>query len=125
MEIFSKFTTPGAIFLLTLASGFWLSYAGKPLNAALFNIHKLVALGAVVLAGIEIYKLFKSMDAPTLVILLVVVAGLCVVALFATGALISLEKLDFGLMLAVHRAAMLLLPVALAAALYLIGGMTS
>jgi hypothetical protein len=48
---------------------------------------------------------------PLLVIALVV-AGLCVVALFASGAMISIGKLDYTLTLTIHRVAPVLLVIA-------------
>ena len=56
MEIASKFIAPGIVFLLTLVFGFWLNNSGKPYNGILFNIHKLIALGAVVATAMQIYN---------------------------------------------------------------------
>lgn len=36
----------GVFFLFILLSGFWVSRAGKPYNSLIFNIHKLIGLGA-------------------------------------------------------------------------------
>ena len=36
----------GIFFLFILLSGFWLSRSGKPYNGLIFNIHKLIGLGA-------------------------------------------------------------------------------
>ena len=88
----TKFILPVIIFLLTLVSGVWLSNAGKPYNNAIFTIHKLIALGAVVLAAIQIIRGFKTAGASPLTIMLFILAILAAIALFATGALMSLEK---------------------------------
>jgi metallo-beta-lactamase class B len=110
METLSRFTYPGVLFLLTLAFGFWLSRVGRPYHGILFNVHKLIALGAVVTAVIQFTKMPGLIDAPILITGLLVVVGLCVVALFASGALMSAGKMDYALMQAVHR----VMPVALA-----------
>lgn len=60
MDAITKFTIPGIVFLLTLASGFWLSRGGKPLNGVIFNIHKLIALGAVVATAVQLFKLLET-----------------------------------------------------------------
>jgi predicted CDP-diglyceride synthetase/phosphatidate cytidylyltransferase len=109
MELANRFITPGILFLLTLAFGFWLSHAGKPYNGILFNVHKLIALGAVVLAGIQFYKMLHTFDG--LLVVLLFLLALCVIALFASGALMSAGKLDYALMLTIHRIAPLVLAV--------------
>jgi hypothetical protein len=120
METASRFITPAILFVLTLASGIWLSSAGKPLHPVIFTLHKLIALGAVVLTAIQIYYIFKSTPVQTLVIVLVILTGVCVVALFATGAFMSIGKNSYDLMLAIHRVALVLAPIAMAAAIYLL-----
>jgi hypothetical protein len=122
MDTFSKFITPGIVFLLTLVFGVWLSLAGKPYNGILFNIHKLIALGAVIATAMQLYKILKNTDIQVLVIALVIVAGLCVVALFVTGALMSLGKLSYDVMLAIHKIAPVLVVIAMAVTVYLLAG---
>jgi hypothetical protein len=109
----SKFMLPGIAFILTLVFGFWLSHLGKPYNGLLFNIHKLIALGAVVVMVIQVYKLLKGTESQALVIVALVVAALCVIALFASCALMSLGKLDYAFMLTVHRVASVVLVIAM------------
>jgi len=116
MDTISKFSLPVLLFLLTLAFGFWVSKVGKPYNGALFNVHKLIALGAVVFAVIQISKTGAA-GSPLLVVALVV-AGLCVVALFASGALMSMDKLPYSFTLTTHRIAPILLVIA--SAVYLL-----
>jgi len=112
MESLSKFFLPGALFLGVLVFGFWLSHVGKPYHGLLFNIHKLLALGAVILAVIEFVKITRS-GSPEFVMGVLVIAALCVVALFVSGALLSAGKLDYVLMLTIHRIALAVLIVGL------------
>jgi hypothetical protein len=116
MDTISKFSLPLLLFLLTLAFGFWLSKVGKPYNGILFNVHKLIALGAVVFAVIQIFK--TGVAGPLL--LIVALAGFCVVALFASGALMSMGKLDYALTLTIHRIAPVVLIIAMGLAVYLL-----
>ncbi len=62
MDTFSKFMTPEIVFLLTLVFGVWLSLACKPYNGILFNIHKLIALGAVIATAMQLYKILENTD---------------------------------------------------------------
>jgi hypothetical protein len=118
MADLSRFISPGILYLLTLVFGFWLSSKGKPYLGILFNVHKLVALGAVVVAGIQFSQMLNTINPTLVIIVLLVVAVLCVVALFTSGALMSMGKLDYNLTLTIHRIAPVVLAVAMALAVY-------
>lgn len=111
MELANIVFITGILFLLTLVFGFWLSRAGKPYNGLLFNVHKLLALGTVVLAGIQYPKTLHAPDWQ-LVVLLATMA-LCAIAVFTSGALMSAGKMDYALMLTIHRIAPVVLVVGL------------
>jgi hypothetical protein len=118
MVTLSNFTLPGILFLLTLVFGFWLSHAGKPYNGLLINVHKLIALSVVVLMIIQLSKILKSTDPVALITVLLIVAAVCVVAVFASGGLMSAGVLDYSLMLIIHRVSTPVLMIALALASY-------
>jgi hypothetical protein len=113
------FLIPGVAFVLTLASGLWLSHAGKPLNAAIFNVHKLIALGAVVAAAIQTYHALKITEAQALLTALLIVVALSIVTLFVTGALMSIGKPAYSILLTLHNVAPFVAVIAGAAAIYL------
>jgi hypothetical protein len=121
MNTITRFAIPGIALLLTLAFGLWVSNAGKPYNGILFNIHKLIALGAVVLAIIQLTQTLKGTDSLVLIIVLLVLAGLSVIALFATGALMSMEKLSYTLTLTIHRVASVVIVLSMTPVVYLLG----
>ena len=118
VDTLSKFTAPGFLLLLTLAFGVWLSLSGKPYNGILFNFHKLVAVGAVVVIVIQLYPLLKGTALQIFLTVVFIVAGLCVLTLFFTGAMMSAGKLDYGMMLTIHRVALVLIVVAIGATVY-------
>jgi hypothetical protein len=120
MVMLSKISLPGSILFLTLVFGLWLSLAGRPYNGLLFTIHKLVALGMVIVTAAQVYQVFKVTDAPALVIAALVLAGICVVALFATGAWLSIGPQRYDLMLTIHRIALVVVTVTMAAIVYLL-----
>lgn len=119
MEVLSDFLVPGIVFLLTTVFGFWLSKLGKPYNGALFNVHKLLALGAVIAGGIQVARMLRSVDMQTLVFILWMVAGLSVFALFVSGAVMSMDKLDYSIMRGIHRVAPVVMILAAVWAVYL------
>lgn len=120
MEMLSKFTIPGALFLFTLVFGFWLSYSGKPYHGLLFNAHKLIALAGVVIAVVQLSKSIHSDATTTWLVLSLVTGTLSILALFISGALMSAEKLDYTLMLSIHRVAPIILSLAAAGVLILL-----
>ena len=122
MDMLPESITPGIAFLLTLAFGIWLSNSGKPYNGILFNIHKLVALGAAILTAGQLFEVLKDTGIQVVPILLIVIAVVCVVALFATGALMSMDKLSYRVTLTIHRLAPLVAAIAMAATVYLLAG---
>ena len=90
------------LLLLTLASGFWLSSAGKPLNSWIFNLHKLIALGAVIYSAVILAGLFKVSANQAVFSLMLILAAVCVIALFATGAIMSIGRGNYTLMRIIH-----------------------
>jgi hypothetical protein len=122
MDMLSKFLTPGIIFLLTLVSGLWLSRTGKPLNTAIFTIHKLIALATVIFTGMAIYNLIKNTQIQFLIAALIVVVALCVLALFVSGALLSRDKPLNDNLLTIHKAAPFLVVISIVATLYISAG---
>lgn len=121
MDTLTKFTLPGIALLLTLVFGIWLSSSGKPYNSILFNIHKLIALGAVIVTIIQLAQVLRGADSLALIIALLAVAGLCAIALFASGALMSMEKMDYRLTLTIHQIAPVVMIIAMVLVVYLLG----
>jgi hypothetical protein len=122
MDIVARFVTPGIVFLLTLASGFWLSRRGKPLKTGIFTLHKLIALAAAVVTALQIFDALKIVEVQPILIALLSVIGFCVVALFATGALMSANRPGDRSLLTIHRIAPLLAVVAGVLVIYLLSG---
>jgi hypothetical protein len=115
MENYAKFILPAGVFLLTVASGFWLGHAGKPLNQAIFSIHKLIAMGAVIDTGVQIARIFQATEIQTSLLFLLIISALCVLVLFATGALMSIGKASYSLMQAIHAITPIPLVIAITA----------
>lgn len=122
METAAQFMVPGIIFLLTLASGVWLSRSGKPYHTIIFNSHKLIALATVIFTTVQIARQLRTTEIQVTVILLVVLIGLCVLALFVTGALMSLEKPMHHLYLTIHRVSPIFGVISLAMTIYILAG---
>ncbi len=113
MSEFSHFLSPVLVFVLIVVFGFWLRIKGKPYNGVLFNLHKLLALGNVIITGMTINRLIAGNDIPALLSIFLALAGITVIALFATGTLMSINKLDYGLVRTVHRVSVIALVLVL------------
>ncbi len=116
----SRFAIPGIVFILTLAFGFWLSRLGRPYKGLLFNVHKLIALTAVIVTVVQLVKILEGADLSALSVALLVLAALCVMALFVSGALMSAGKLDHALLHVIHRVALAALVIVLPSAVFLL-----
>ena len=87
-----EFYPTGGLLVLIAAFGIWVSRTGKPYNGLLFNIHKLIALGAVILTAIRIFRLDPIETFPSLALLLLGLAVLGTAVLFVTGAVLSIQS---------------------------------
>lgn len=93
----------GLGFVLTLISGVVLSNFGRPLNSAIFGIHKIIAVATIVLLGMNIRTLYRMVDVQTLNQNLIVVTALLLLALVVSGALLSFDKLAVQAVLRIHQ----------------------
>lgn len=103
MDTLSKFSIPTIGFLVTVGFGFWLSRVGKPYNVHLFNIHKLIAPGAVIITSMRVYEALKGAPAQVFVIGFIIVTGLGVVALFVSGAFLSIGSVKYEVVKLIHN----------------------
>jgi hypothetical protein len=103
MNITMKITTVGVLFLLIVLSGVWLTNTGKPYNPVVFNVHKLISVAGVIVTGIFVYKLLRSIEISPLLWTVTIVTGLLFIILLVTGGLLNLDKPFYDLMRTIHR----------------------
>ena len=124
--IVSRPVIAGLLLLFTLISGVWLSNSGKPLSVAIITIHKLIALATVIVTAGYVYHLYRAADVRAFVeLVLIAVAGLLILALFISGALLSLGKPMLGAILRIHQVAPLLALAFSAMTIYLLASSKS
>ena len=123
MDILFKFLTPIIGFLVTVAFGVCLGKIGKPYNGILFNIHKLIALGTVIIASLQVYKIFKVNGPQSLLLVSLTGAVICVLALFASGAFLSIGNVKYETAKLVHNIALAGIVIAAGSSMYLLSGM--
>ena len=117
----SRLILPGSIFLLTLASGFWLSNSGKPYSTLIFTIHKLIALAAIIATAVTIQNLHKTAELRLAVeVSAIVITTLLFLGLLISGGLLSIEKSVPAAIQTIHHVAPYLAVISTAATFYLL-----
>lgn len=115
MGITGKIILTAALYLLAIGLGIWLSHSGRPLNAALSAVHKLVALAAAMFSAVTFSAVLKGVGYN---LVLLTLLGACIVVLIATGAVLSGNKKRNKMLLLVHNCATALAILCMAGALY-------
>jgi len=103
MSITLKISGIIILFIGMIFSGVWLAKAGKPYDSTWFNIHKIVSLIAVVLAGIQAYSLCKASAHPQVVWVLMIITALLFLILLVSGGLMNTDTSVQQLLQLVHR----------------------
>jgi hypothetical protein len=114
----------GLFFLLILFSGYWLSRSGKPYSTIVFNIHKLVAVAAVVLLGITVYRIHRAGALSAIELLAAIVTGLFFLGTMVTGGLLSIpiDKAMPAIVRKLHQVTPYLTVLSTAVTLYFLRG---
>lgn len=122
--ISTKLIAAGILFLLTLISGVILSRSGRPFSIGLITIHKLIALGTMVLIGMAVYQLYKTADGKVIIEMSVmIITGILFLSLIATGALLTREEMQLPeVVIRIHQVAPLLALVSSSISVYLLVG---
>ena len=109
----NKLIIAGILFLLTIISGVIVSHSGKPLSIGLVTLHKLIAVGTVVLTGMAVNQLYKTVDGKAFIEMsLVVISAILFLALIATGAFLTREEMQLPeIVLKIHQMAPLIVLV--------------
>jgi hypothetical protein len=88
----SRVVWTGALFILVILSGFWLYRSGRPINTVVLTIHKLIALGTLILIGVTVYQFHQIAALSATTWIAVVVTGVLFITTIITGGLLSLEQ---------------------------------
>ncbi len=118
----TKLIGAGILFLLTLVTGVIVSQSNRPLNVGLVTLHKLIAVGTIILIGMAVNQLYKTVDGKLLIeVSLLIISGVLFLALIATGALLTREEMQLpAVVLKIHQVAPLLALVSSAMVLYML-----
>jgi uncharacterized integral membrane protein len=105
-SLVSRLIFPSSLFLLTLASGFWVSHSGKPYSTLVFTIHKLISLAAIVATAVTFNYLHKTNEIRLAIEAgAIIITGLLFLCLLATGAMLSIGKPALAAIRTIHHIA--------------------
>ncbi|MBN1537718.1 MAG: hypothetical protein JW908_13355 [Anaerolineales bacterium] len=120
--ITTKLIIAGILFLLTLVSGVIVSHSSRPYSIGLVTIHKLIAMGTVILIGMIINQLWKTADGKAIIeISVIIITGILFITLIATGALLTREEMQLPeIVIKIHKISPLLAMASSAVSVFLL-----
>jgi hypothetical protein len=110
----------GLFCLFIFLSGFWLTRSGKPYNGALINVHKLLALAAVVLFIVTLFRVNRVDVLGAGEWIAGATSVLLFIGLFVTGALVSIDNPMPAIVRRLHHVIPYLAALSTAVTLYLL-----
>jgi hypothetical protein len=108
------------LFILKVASGIWLRKSDRPINTALLNLHKFIALGTIAMIILIVRQLYSETGAGTLTTGAIVLSAFFFLVAVVTGGLVSLEKPPIPAVKGVHKAMPFLTAIFTLLAVYLL-----
>lgn len=92
-------------FLLVFITGFWLTRSGKPYRAASLTVHKLAAVGILVLLGVCIYQANRTPAVNVLAWLVISLAFVGLAAMIVSGSVLSIVESPLPAISILHKVA--------------------
>ena len=115
-----KIAVTTLLYLITFVFGFWLSFSGRPLNTAIFAVHKIAAVIMIILAVIIFSQFIKNEEIKTVTLGFIVTSGVLVLLALSSGIWLSLIKDVNELILNIHMASSILAGISTAITIYLL-----
>jgi len=110
----------GILLLISIISGIWLSKLGRPLNTAVFTIHKLISILVIILMVVVIYNYQKTITIEKTEWIFIIITGFIFLITVLTGALLSFDKPVNNIILTLHRISSILVIVSSILTIYII-----
>ena len=120
MRINSQVLGIGFLFTLKFLSGIWLTRSGKPYNAVILAVHKIISLLTVVLIAVAVRRWGRGVGMGAVEIGAIVVTGVLFLLTILSGGLLSTDRPTQAAILVVHRATPFLTVLSTAVTIYLV-----
>jgi hypothetical protein len=119
-----KITVITLLYLITFVFGFWLSFSGRPLNTALFSVHKIAAVIMIIIAVLVVIQFIKNVKMRAVILSFLVVTGVLVLFALSTGIWLSIDKETNDLIINIHTLSSILAGISIAITIYLLANNT-
>jgi hypothetical protein len=110
----------GLLFLLKLATGYWLSRSDKPYNVGISTIHKIVSLLTIASIALTVRALLQGIGLTGAQIAALVVTGLLFLTAIGTGGVLSTDRPAPTIVSLVHKVTPYLALASTAVTIYLV-----
>lgn len=120
MSLTIKLVMSGILLIYVIVTGMWVSRLGRPISTGVFTIHKLTALAFAVFASIVFINLLKENQIDSVIPVVLIIAGLSIAALFASGVFLSFEKPLPKIILNIHAFTPIITVISSALAIYVL-----
>ncbi|HWI60310.1 MAG TPA: hypothetical protein VNT75_00585 [Symbiobacteriaceae bacterium] len=107
---------------IVVASGLWLARTGRPYSSALLTVHKLVALLAVIIIAVLVYRTNLGAALAARKLTVVGLSALLVIVSFATGGMLSAMAAPPAWITWAHRILPYLTVLSLSVTVFLVAG---
>jgi hypothetical protein len=91
-ELFPRIIGLGVLFTIVFLSGFRLYRSGRPINTVVLTLHKLIALGALILIGVTIHQVNQVTALSSAAWIATALTGVLFITTIITGGLLSLAQ---------------------------------
>lgn len=98
-----RIITAAVLFVLIIASGFWVTKLGRPLHTGPMAVHKLAAIACLVFMIIIIRSMAKGAALDPLTVAFIVLTFAFFAVMIATGGMLSFEKTWPGFIKLTHK----------------------
>ena len=116
----SRILTLAVLFGVIFGSGFWLSRTGRPHNALILTIHKLISLAAVALLYLTVSQVSRATPIGSGLLAASIAAGVFFLATIATGGVVSARQAPPPVVSVFHKVLPYLTLLATGVVLYLL-----
>ena len=93
----------GTAALAAFGTGIFLSSLGRPLNTAVFTVHKLLAVAGIVFLLLAVAILRQSVPSSSQPIVALIISGVLLLVLLITGSLLSFERFTETALTPIHK----------------------
>ena len=119
MDATARVAVTGLLFLLKLATGYWLSRRGKPYNVGISTLHKIISLLVIASIALTVRYLRRGAGLSGAQVGALVVSGVLFLVAIGTGGVLSMVRPAPAIVSIAHKVAPYLALVSTAVTIYL------